>query len=131
MVKGMKIMTLLVSPQQWANWDQWYNYTLPGYVLILGTIFLFVGLIPFLGLSYFKNKESTEYRKENHYLTAMVRVYDAQIFAKKYYDPNEIETFKYVADINTPSHLPSIYQKIPVKQEVTYLGKNDYYALLN
>ena len=44
----MKMMTLLVSPQQWANWDQWYNYTLPGYVLILGTIFLFVGLIPFL-----------------------------------------------------------------------------------
>lgn len=152
MVKGMKMMTLLVSPQQWANWDQWYNYTLPGYVLILGTIFLFVGLIPFLcvknkltailfglttttlciflGLSYFKNKESTEYRKENHYLTAMVRVYDAQIFAKKYYDPNEIETFKYVADINTPSHLPSIYQKIPVKQEVTYLGKNDYYAFV-
>lgn len=42
------MMTLLVSPQQWANWDQWYNYTLPGYILILGTIFLFVGLIPFL-----------------------------------------------------------------------------------
>ncbi|EJN53166.1 Hypothetical protein A131_139374, partial [Lactobacillus gasseri CECT 5714] len=112
----MKMMTLLVSPQQWANWDQWYNYTLPGYILILGTIFLFVGLIPFLcvknkltavlfgvtttvlclflGASYFKNKESTEYMKENHYLTAMVRVYDAQIFAKKYYDPNEIEAFK-------------------------------------
>ena len=76
-------MTLLVSPEQWANWDQWFNYTLPGYILILGTIFLFVGLIPFLcvrkkityilfgvttlvlvtflGISYFKNKESTEY----------------------------------------------------------------------
>ena len=144
------MMTLLVSPQQWANWDQWYNYTLPGYILILGTIFLFVGLIPFLcvknkltavlfgvtttvlclflGASYFKNKESTEYMKENHYLTAMVRVYDAQIFAKKYYDPNEIEAFKYVADIKTPSHLPSIYQKIPVKQEVTYLGNKAYFT---
>lgn len=105
MVKGMKMMTLLVSPQQWANWDQWYNYTLPGYILILGIIFLFVGLIPFLcvknkltavlfgvtttvlclflGASYFKNKESTEYMKENHYLTAMVRVYDAQIFLQE------------------------------------------------
>ncbi len=39
-------MTLLVSPQQWANWDQWYNYTLPGYVLILGTIFFICGLNP-------------------------------------------------------------------------------------
>ncbi|OYS19524.1 hypothetical protein CBF76_06595 [Lactobacillus taiwanensis] len=145
-------MILLVSPEQWANWDQWFNYTLPGYILILGTIFLFVGLIPFLcvrkkityilfgvttlvlvtflGISYFKNKESTEYVRENHYLTAMVREYDAQIFSNKYYDPDEIESFKYIADINTPSHLPSIYKKIPVKQEVTYLGKNDYYAFV-
>lgn len=95
-------MMLLVSPEQWANWDKWFNYTLPGYILILGTIFLFVGLIPFLcvhnkitytlfgvttvflvtflGIAYFKNKESTEYVKENHYLTPMVREYDAQIF---------------------------------------------------
>ena len=41
-------MMLLVSPEQWANWDKWFNYTLPGYILILGIIFLFVGLIPFL-----------------------------------------------------------------------------------
>ena len=32
-------MMLLVSPEQWANWDKWFNYTLPGYILILGTIF--------------------------------------------------------------------------------------------
>ena len=68
--------------------------------------------------------------KENHYLTPMVREYDAQIFSNKYYDPEEIEAFKYVADIQTPSHLPSIYKKMPVKQEVTYLGKNDYYAFI-
>lgn len=41
-------MMLLVSPEQWANWDKWFNYTLTGYILILGIIFLFVGLIPFL-----------------------------------------------------------------------------------
>ena len=40
-------MMLLVSPEQWANWDKWFNYTLPGYILILGTTFLLVGLIPF------------------------------------------------------------------------------------
>ena len=41
-------MMLLVSPEQWAKWDKWFNYTLPRlYILILGTIFLFVGLIPF------------------------------------------------------------------------------------
>lgn len=85
----------------------------------------------FLGLSYFKNKESTEYRKENHYLTAMVRVYDAQIFAKKYYDPNEIETFKYVADINTPSHLPSIYQKFLLNKKLLILVKMIIMLLLN
>lgn len=145
-------MSLLVSPIQWANWDKWFNYTLPAYILILGIIFLFVGLIPFLcvrnkvtttlfgvtttvlciflGIAYFKNKESAEYVKENHYLTAMVRKYDAQIFANKYYDPDEIEAFKYVADIKTPSHLPSIYRKISVRQKVTYLGKNDYYAFV-
>ena len=145
-------MTLLVSPVQWANWDKWFNYTLPGYILILGTIFLFIGLIPFLcvrnkvtatlfgittivlclflGLSYYKNKEAKEYLQENHYITAMVRKYDAQIFVNKYYDPNEVDAFKYVADIKTPSHLQSIYQKIPVKQELTYLGKNDYYAFI-
>lgn len=145
-------MMLLVSPEQWANWDKWFNYTLTGYILILGIIFLFVGLIPFLcvhnkitytlfgvttvflvtflGIAYFKNKESKEYVKENHYLTAMVREYDAQIFSNKYYDPEEIEMFKYVADIQTPSHLPSVYKKIPMKQEVTYLGKNDYYAFI-
>ena len=143
---------LLVSPEQWASWDKWFNYTLPGYILILGIIFLFVGLIPFLcvhnkltyslfgvtsillvvflGIAYFKNKESKEYVKENHYLTAMVRKYDAQIFSNKYHDSEEIEAFKYVADIQTPSHLPSIYKKVPVKQEVTYLGKNDYYAFI-
>ena len=32
-------MMLLVSPEQWANWDKWFNYTLPGYILILGIIF--------------------------------------------------------------------------------------------
>lgn len=145
-------MILLISPTQWANWDQWFNYSLPSYILILGTIFLFVGLIPFLcvrnkitsilfvstslmlgfilTVAYLKNKEATEYLKENHYLSAMVRKYDAQIFEKKYYDPNEIEAFKYVADISVPSHLPSIYQKIPVKKEVNYLGKNDYDAFV-
>lgn len=89
-----------------------------------------VFLVTFLGIAYFKNKELKEYVKENHYLTAMVREYDAQIFSNKYYDPEEIEMFKYVADIQTPSHLPSVYKKISVRQEVTYLGKNDYYAFI-
>lgn len=34
-------MMLLVSPEQWANWDKWFNYTLPGYILILGIIFFY------------------------------------------------------------------------------------------
>ena len=38
-------MMLLVSPEQWANWDKWFNYTLSGYILILGTIFLFAPIV--------------------------------------------------------------------------------------
>ena len=42
------MMTLLVSPQQWANWDQWYQLIIPGSVFILATIFLFLGLKTYL-----------------------------------------------------------------------------------
>lgn len=144
------MLLLLITPSQWADFEQWCNYTLPAIFLILGSIFLFVGLIPFLCIrnkitwslfgslttivlivgifSYFKTQQAQPYFKETHYVTALTRSYSAQLFAKQPYDPGEIEQLKYVSDYETPSKLKSVYQRSAVKQTINYLGRDDYYV---
>ena len=144
-------MLMLISPQQWLAYDQWFNFQLPAICLILGGLFLFVGLIPLL---YARNKvtwsifysllglcivtgifcgikssgtQVKQYFAQTQYITPQTRTYSMQLFFKKENDPYEIAQYRYVTDINNVSHLTNIYQKKAVKQRVEFLGRDDYY----
>jgi len=145
-------MLILISPQLWQAYDQWFNFQLPAICLILGGLFLFVGLIPLLyvrnkitwSLFYSllgiciifgifcgiksSNKEVKSYFVQNHYITPQTRTYSVQLFFKKEYDPFEIAQYRYVVDLDNPSRLTDIYAKRKVTQKVDFLGRDDYYV---
>lgn len=145
-------MLMLITPEQWLAFDQWFNFQLPAICLIFGGIFLFVGIIPLL---YTRNKitwtlftslsaicvavgifcgvkssgkKVQQYFAQTHYITPQVRSYEMQLFFKKVYDPFEVAQFRYSVDINDISHLSSIYRKKKVSIPVEYLGRDDYYV---
>lgn len=144
------MLKLLISAQQWDKMDQWSDYTLPGIFIVGGLIVLFIGIIPFVysknkvtkwmfivsailavgfgSFAYIKNQGLKDYYAENKYITPQSRSYEAQMFYKKPYDVSDVEAWKYEDDWEGLSKLTSIYKRKPVKERVTYLGRNDSYV---
>ncbi|MBP2057573.1 hypothetical protein J2Z60_000744 [Lactobacillus colini] len=148
----MGMIKLLITADQWAGFDQWSNFTLPGVFIVGGLIVLFVGIIPFAykknkitkslflisiiliicfaSFAYIKNKGMKDYYAENKYITPQSRTYQLQMFSKRYYETSEVQAWEYEDDWQSLSKLESIYRRIPVKQQVTYLGRKNSYVYI-
>lgn len=146
------MLDLLVSPAQWAYFDNWYNFISPTIFFAFGACFIFVGLLPIsciknkititlfiinvcLGLIlaavvYVHNQSAKEYFKESHYVSAMTRTYSFQLFSKQYYAYDDVDTLRYISDPSTPLAIKSVYKATQVKEPITYLGKDDCYVYI-